>query len=207
VTGLDVSAASVQEAEENERAQALAKDEMYAPRRGEKGTVKWVVGDFFAGGKDAVVEEGGFDLIYDYTVGPSFLYRSIAKGLTVVQFFCALPPEARHRWAKRMSELLRPETGLLVCLEWPLTKAPSTGGPPWGLTPETYVAHLNHPGTELEYTVSGVPVPALPELPSPTRALRRLAHIKPSRTHKSGYDEAGNVTDFISVWGHASRPL
>lgn len=101
-----------------------------------------------------------------------------------------------------MSELLRPETGRLVCLEWPLTKAPSTGGPPWGLASETYVAHLTNPGIELEYTEAGVPVPASRETPSPTRVLRRLAHVKPSRTYKSGYDEAGNITDFISVWGH-----
>lgn len=100
-----------------------------------------------------------------------------------------------------MSELLNPNGGRLVCLEWPLRKPLSTGGPPWGLIPETYVAHLSHPGEELKYNESGPVLESLPATSSPS-ALRQLARIKPTRTFKSGTDEAGVPFDFISVWSH-----
>jgi len=101
-----------------------------------------------------------------------------------------------------MSELLNPDGGRLICLEWPLGKDFSSGGPPWGLVPEAYAAHLSRPGEELEYNENGLVLQSIPTTPAPRGALRQLARIKPARTHQSGVDEDGNVFDFISVWGH-----
>ncbi len=101
-----------------------------------------------------------------------------------------------------MPELLKPDGGRLVCLEWPLTKAPSTGGPPWGVTAEVYQAHLSYPGVELAYDDNSLVASSVPTTPSPPDALQQLGRFKPTRTHKAGYDDHGNITDFISVWGH-----
>ena len=128
----------------------------------------------------------------------------MAQLLCLSQFFCALPPEGRPKWAKRMAQLLKPDGGRLVCLEWPLVKPFASGGPPWGVAPEAYAAHLSHPGEELEYNENGLVDRSVPTTPNPSGALHRLARIKPARTHKSGTDEAGDVIDFISVWNHAS---
>ena len=106
-----------------------------------------------------------------------------------------------------MSQLLNPDRGRLVCLEWPLHKALSAGGPPWGLSAGAYAAHLSHPGVDLPDGENGPVVqsePAASSPPSGSRALRQLARITPARTHKAGYDEAGNVVDRISVWSHAA---
>jgi thiopurine S-methyltransferase len=70
-----------------------------------------VEGDFFE------YDGGPFDLILEHT------------------FFCALPPEARPRYAEKMAELLRPG-GILAGLffDFPLTP----DGPPFGGSPEEY---------------------------------------------------------------------
>ncbi|RKK21513.1 hypothetical protein BFJ68_g17990 [Fusarium oxysporum] len=122
VYGLDVSAKGV------EIARQYAVTELAEPKEynfGEKekfsaaqpGTVKILVGDFFNRQWEvSCAQDGceGFDLIYDYT------------------FLCALLPEMRKDWGRRMSELLLP-TGVLVCLEFPLYKDLKALGPPWGL--------------------------------------------------------------------------
>ncbi|KAK4444839.1 S-adenosyl-L-methionine-dependent methyltransferase [Podospora aff. communis PSN243] len=183
VTGLDVSETSLKEAAENERANSG--QDIYAVREGiaaEKGKVTWMAADFFDS-ENPSLKPASFDLIYDYT------------------FFCAVPPEGRPKWAKRMSELLNPDGGRLVCLEWPLRKPLSSGGPPWGLVAEAYVAHLSHPGEDIAYNETGPVMESLPTAPSPT-ALRQLARIKPTRTFKAGTDESGEAFDFISVWSH-----
>jgi methyl halide transferase len=74
-------------------------------------------------------------------------------------------------------------------------------GPPWGVQPETYLALLTRPGTEIVYDDSGKVV--LDEHISPWEGgLKRLALIKPRRTHQSGYEDDGQITDNISVWSH-----
>lgn len=113
-----------------------------------------------------------------------------------------MPPEARPKWAKRMSQLLAPDGGRLLCLEWPLRKATSTGGPPWGLEPEMYAAHLSRPGEEVSYDQDGGVVKGEAERPAAADGLRKLDRIQPRRTHKAGYDGDGNVIDYISVWSH-----
>ena len=127
------------------------------------------------------------------------------------QFFCALPPEARPRWARRMAQLLRRDGGRLVCLEWPLGKPAATGGPPWGVSRGAYVAHLGRPGEEVEYddveTEDVVPSAALeggslPSSSSSSGGLRQLLRVQPGRTHQAGYDEDGRMIDYISVWSH-----
>lgn len=99
----------------------------------------------------------------------------------------------RPAWAKRMSELLSPD-GRLICLEFPLYKEPSLGGPPFALRDETYVQHLNHPGEAIEYDQNGFVVPkdGHSEI-----SLQRMERWLPKRTHK-----AGEGTDHISVWSH-----
>ncbi|KAL8655013.1 MAG: hypothetical protein Q9226_003206 [Calogaya cf. arnoldii] len=102
------------------------------------GTSTFLKGDFFANDWNNVVPSGTFDLIYDYT------------------FFCALSPGLRPAWSQRMLQLLTTNpSGLLICLEFPTYKDPSLGGPPFGLTPQTYLEHLSHPGQEIPYDESG----------------------------------------------------
>jgi hypothetical protein len=100
-----------------------------------------------------------------------------------------------------MSELLATD-GRLVCLEWPLHKDPSAGGPPWGLSAEVYLAHLAHPGEEFRCGADGKLVPGEVDRPTAETGLKRLARYQPARTHKAGYDGEGKVIDYISVWSH-----
>ncbi|KAK4191242.1 thiol methyltransferase [Podospora australis] len=178
VVGLDFSSTSLDKAKEN---QLTAGKEGVGLK--EKRTVTWVQGDFF--GDDFLKEVGveRFDLIFDYT------------------FFVALPPDMRPRWAKRMSELLSRPEGRLICLEWPLRRDPAAGGPPWGVTAETYEAHLLRPGEEVEYDERGYAVLPADKKPS-EMGLKRLARFQPARTHPAGYDEEGRMMDYLSVWGH-----
>ncbi|KAI7277842.1 hypothetical protein KC345_g6365 [Hortaea werneckii] len=129
-----------------------------------------------------------FDLIYDYT------------------FLCALPPSLRPAWSKRMSQLLSPVDGILICLEFPLKKPPSSGGPPHGLTRELYEQLLNRPGKGVEYTFpqegggkgdGGGYVIEDRTTEMPRDALVKLERWKAERTHEVGKD-----MDFVSVWKH-----
>lgn len=83
VLGLDLAPTAVA------RAEALW-EERQAEKGGKKGKGKgkltYKAGNFYE-------LEGRFDLIFDYT------------------FLCALPPDNRSRWAKKMRELLTPQTG------------------------------------------------------------------------------------------------
>ena len=93
-----------------------------------------------------------------------------------------------------MSELLAPG-GTLICLEFPLYKEPSTGGPPWGLTAQTYEMILPFPGEEPKYDDKGYVVKQEGEAAS--RGLRKVARWKAERTHPVGQD-----TDHVSLWKH-----
>lgn len=90
VVGLDYSAAATREAAGVEA--RVGAEEAYRPRgeKGEKGTVTWLTGDFFA---DEFLDEAGtesFDLIFDYTVsvllpparGKSTYSTHISRGCT-----------------------------------------------------------------------------------------------------------------------------
>ncbi|KAI4195039.1 MAG: hypothetical protein LQ348_002528 [Seirophora lacunosa] len=174
--GLEVSEKAVERCVE----ERTANGDKYPVRREDAGMGQSIFlhGDFFDGGwsKD-VVDGGTFELIYDYT------------------FFCALNPAMRPAWALRMSQLLsRNPPGHLICLEFPTYKDPSTGGPPFGLTPQTYVEHLSQPGKEIPYDESGYVKTGSPSQSSP-QSLERLDHWQPERTH-----EIGKGTDWISVW-------
>jgi len=106
----------------------------------------------------------------------------------------------RPAWSKRFKELLAP-TGRVVCIEFPTYKPASTGGPPWALPPKVYLAHLPRPGQELPYAEDGELLEA--ELEEPKKdGLVRIEHFQPQRTHSIGYDAAGKVTDWVSVWAH-----
>ncbi|KAJ9643578.1 hypothetical protein H2199_004257 [Coniosporium tulheliwenetii] len=102
-------------------------------------------------------------------------------------------------WAARMSQLLAP-SGVLICVEFPTYKPPSTGGPPWALPPAVYEAHLSRPGEEVAYNDEGYvdQKPGWNE-PSNAAALVRIAHWQPERTH-----EVGKGTDWVSIWRHKS---
>lgn len=149
------------------------------------GRYTFICGDFFSDAwlVDSALNdrEMKFDFIYDYT------------------FFCALPPVLRHKWAARQSQLLSKE-GRLVCLEFPLYKDPKTGGPPFGMNAETYVAHLSRPGVELKYDEAGYPEGREEEFVKARDervALERVDRWKAVRTHK-----IGEGTDHVSVWKH-----
>lgn len=107
-----------------------------------------------------------------------------------------MPPDLRPAWALRMSQLLS-SNGRLVCLEFPTYKAPSTGGPPWGVTPSTYVCHLNRPGEKIKYDAEGYVDKEEEGIPKSKDALLRIFHWQPTRTH-----EIGKGTDWVSIWCH-----
>jgi methyl halide transferase len=195
--GLDVSEKALEAARQTQR--EAAGQDIYKTKKGaQKGNVTWLSGDFF--GNDFLKDvdgESNFDLIYDYTV--CIRYQS-AGGSNTRQFLSALPPSLRPNWSKRYGELLAPD-GLVVCLEFPTYKEPSSGGPPWALPPKIYAAHLPRPGKELPYAEDGELVES--EIGEPSKnGLRRIAHFQPKRTHEIGYSKDGKVTDWISVWAH-----
>ncbi|KAI0394654.1 S-adenosyl-L-methionine-dependent methyltransferase [Xylariaceae sp. FL0594] len=181
VYGLDVSPKAVEEAKANSE-KALSEGQYPVQSEGKRGSVTWLVDDFFAQvWKDV---DTRFDLIFDYT------------------FFCALPPLMRPSWASRMRSLLAPG-GRLVCLEFPSEKKASEGGPPWAAPPEEYVGYLSNPGAAPRRDENGGVIAGKVETPMPG-SLKRLLHIKPKRTHTSGMVD-GRVQDFISVWTQADE--
>ena len=97
-----------------------------------------------------------------------------------------------------MKQLLG-EGGLLICIEFPTYKAPSTGGPPYGLPPQVYFEHLSHPGKDIPYDAQGYVKIGAIEGEDPD-ALERIAHYQPERTH-----EIGKGTDWVSVWRHRCK--
>ncbi|OQO06035.1 hypothetical protein B0A48_08623 [Cryoendolithus antarcticus] len=142
----------------------------------ERGARAFMLADFF---KDDFLNEAKtsqFDVIYDYT------------------FLCALPPALRPKWAKRMAELLAPN-GHLVCLEFPLGKAPSTGGPPHGLSSDLYTELFKAPGGEVKYDADGY---AVQSEGGAGQGLKRVEHWAPARSH-----QVGQGTDRVSIWKHA----
>lgn len=174
--GLDASATAIAAAEQYRA--ASGDDPLYAaqnPAVG-RGQAKFLYGDFFDDSWLAETSGGAFDVIFDYT------------------FLCALPPELRPRWAARLSGLLATE-GRLVCLEWPLGKPPSEGGPPHGLTSDLYIELFRRPGEEVRYDDAGKVVAG--ESSASATALVREAHYQPERTHAAGKDK-----DFVSIWKH-----
>lgn len=108
-----------------------------------------VEGDFFDPAA-LPAECSPFDLVYDYT------------------FLCALRPADRRRWARRMSDLIRPG-GILVTLMFPLRPEPLdlSSGPPFALSKSVYRELLSGPEDGFdEVLVEDVP----PESsPSPDR--------------------------------------
>jgi hypothetical protein len=74
-----------------------------------------------------------FDFIYDYT------------------FFCALPPAARGRWGERMSSLLKPKSGRLLTIMYPILdgldcSSKALRGPPYPVTVDDYKRALEPHG-------------------------------------------------------------
>lgn len=142
-----------------------------------RGRINFVYGDFFKDEWEKDTEGEGFDLIYDYT------------------FFCAMPENRRAEWSKRMVHLLNRD-GVLICLEFPTYKEPSTGGPPFGVTPDLYEAVLHFPGEEPKYDDKGYAVKPEGRKPN-AEGLERIAHWRAERTHP-----VGQGTDNVSVWKH-----
>jgi hypothetical protein len=93
-----------------------------------------------------------------------------------------------------MVELLAPG-GTLICLEFPTYKEPSTGGPPFGIKPETYEMLLPFPGEEPEYDSEGYVIKQ--ERPPNPKGLTRVAHWQAERTHP-----IGQGTDWVGLWKH-----
>lgn len=77
-------------------------------------------------------EEGMFDFIYDYV------------------FFCALPPNLRESWGAAVSSLLKPGTGRLLTIMFPVLQNPEMKGPPFPVTVEDYQKVLEPKGVLME---------------------------------------------------------
>ena len=61
------------------------------------------------------------------------------------------------------------------------------------------MAHLPRPGEELAYGEDGSLLEDQLGEPSGS-GLRRIEHFQPKRTHEIGYDEKGEVTDWVGIW-------
>jgi SAM-dependent methyltransferase len=181
--GADVSQTAIDACNELDRDQA--EDSAKYPIKDAaigRGSRNFLLVDFF--NDDLLSHTGGskFDVIYDYT------------------FLCAIPPQLRPKWSKKMSELLAPG-GSLICLEFPLAKSPKAGGPPHGLSSELYVQLFKQPGEEVEYGEDGH-VKFNDSQLNEQSGLSRVAHWQPSRTH-----QVGQGTDKVSIWQHAGSKL
>lgn len=178
--GLDMSQIALDGA--RTLAQEQCRNAKYPLRNGfeGRGGAKYIFGNFFEDDFLSQTDGGQFDVIYDYT------------------FLCALPPELRPKWAKRMSELLSP-TGHLVCLEFPLSKPPKSGGPPHGLTAGLYEELFNNPSREVRYNRDGYVNPDRSGDVAED-ALQRIARWKAERTHA-----AGQGSDHVSIWRHLQK--
>ncbi|EME82590.1 uncharacterized protein MYCFIDRAFT_196111 [Pseudocercospora fijiensis CIRAD86] len=172
--GVDGSETAVGEAR---KLQAMSvDDDIYAVHDAEvgRGESRFILGDFFNDDFLESTKGAEFDVVFDYT------------------FLCALPPEMRPQWARRMRDLLSP-SGHLVCLQWPLGKDPKEGGPPHALTNDLYVELFKSPGEDVEYGEDGKAKETDREVgPS---GLVRVKHYRPERTHP-----AGQTSDYVSIW-------
>ena len=177
--GLDISQTAVEACQQLDKEQG--NDATRYPLKDAKlgrGSRNFLVADFFKDDLTAHANAGCFDVIYDYT------------------FLCAIPPELRPQWSKRMSELLAPN-GCLICLEGPLAKPPKAGGPPHGLSSDLYVQLFQQPGRDVNYAEDGYVMPDERPLDH-LSGLVRVAHWSPSRTY-----QLGTGTDMVSIWKHA----
>ncbi|KAF2128535.1 thiol methyltransferas-like protein [Dothidotthia symphoricarpi CBS 119687] len=172
--GLEVSPTAVETANEHVKFQ-LAKPAPHnfgeTVNRPTPANARVILGDFFQQDwkGELGADFGGFDLIYDYT------------------FLCALLPEMRKDWVRRMADLLSP-TGVLVCLEFPMWKPLKAQGPPWGLN-----------GVHLNLAEGGDGVADEEGRLRPTDGkgglLERVEYWKPPKSFEQSRGE-----DMISVW-------
>lgn len=87
-----------------------------------------------------------------------------------------------------MSELLNPDGGLLVCLEFPMYKDPVIQGPPWGLNGSHWdLLTLGNDGILHNRNE--------PKSDEHNGKFKRIAYIKPERTY-----EVGQGTDMLSIY-------
>ncbi|KAG0204829.1 hypothetical protein BGX28_003362 [Mortierella sp. GBA30] len=111
--GLDISPIAVQHCKD-----VSDDDEL----RNEKGVPEshadYIAGDFFK----FESPQGGFQLAYDYT------------------FFCAIQPELRPDWGRRMGDLITKD-GVLITLMYPLDD--HAGGPPFAVSEAHYHSVLD----------------------------------------------------------------
>lgn len=70
------------------------------------------------------------------------------------------------------------------------------------MPPRIYEGHLPRPGEVLPYTKEGCELEIERLSPPHPNGLQRIAHFHPKRTNKGGYDEDGNVKDWIGIWSH-----
>ena len=74
------------------------------------------------------------------------------------RFFCAIPPELREPWGKKMTELTKPG-GFLITTVYPID-GDRAGGPPYSVNVELVQEVL---GSGWEKTVDKVPEESLPK--------------------------------------------
>lgn len=58
-----------------------------------------------------------------------------------IRFLCALPPKLRAAWAETVGRLLKPGTGQLVTLIFPI--GDYEGGPPFAVSTQLYLLSLS----------------------------------------------------------------
>lgn len=109
VLGLDISTTAIAAA--RSRLESLSSSEC-----ANKDNAKFSTESFF--NLDTAHEENKFDFIYDYT------------------FLCALDPSIRKDWANKMAALVRPGSGELLTMIYPIMEL--EGGPPFKVSMQLF---------------------------------------------------------------------
>ena len=141
IVGLDISSTSLEKANIFLQKE-LSSKQFYDDNTNSGTSIVLAKGDFFdcttwtteftfqTGGHELpstknAFQEASFDFIYDYV------------------FFCALPPEMRDSWGNAISSLLKPRTGRLLTLMFPVVRnVDRNKGPPYAIVPEDYQSVL-----------------------------------------------------------------
>ena len=97
-----------------------------------------------------------------------------------------------------MHQLLSP-TGVLICLEFPTHKPPTSGGPPFALPSVVHQELFKQPGEDISYDEGQKALPS--DRKEVEKTLERVAHWQPARTHAVGIVK-GEITDRVSLWKH-----
>jgi methyl halide transferase len=141
VIGLDISLTSLEQAKK-----VLVRE--YQPKA-DSPCISLVHGDFFDCSTWKAIYSSKPEIIDDAKLA-SWFREEMFDFIFDYVFFCALPPDLRPAWGQAMSSLLKPETGRLLTLMFPVLPNPEMKGPPFPVSVEDYRKVLEPKNVVLE---------------------------------------------------------